>query len=56
MNKQPKESKPIYPVMEIPIKECIEPNLEKKKTPLKRTFNPKRSKKDFNPLWEQVIT
>ena len=54
MSKQPKESKPIFPVMELPIKEFIEP--KKKKTFLKRPFKIKRPKKDSNPLWEQVIT
>jgi len=54
MSKQPKEFKPIYPVMELPIKEFIEP--KKKKTFLKRPFRIKKTKKDSNPLWEQVIT
>lgn len=56
MNKQSKEFKPIYPVMEFPIKEFIEPNPKKKKTFLKRPFRIKKTKKDSNPLWEQVIT
>lgn len=56
MNKQSKELKPIFPVMEIPVTEFIEPDPKKKKTFLKRPFKSKQSKKEPNPLWEQAIT
>lgn len=53
---QPKENKPVYPVMEIPITEFIEPNPKQRKTFLKRPFKIKQSKKDSNPLREQIMT
>ncbi len=56
MNKlQPKENKPMYPVMEIPITEFIEPNPKQKKTFLKRPFKIKKRSRDSNSLMEQIV-
>ena len=55
MNKQPKDPKPIYPVMEIPIREFTQPDQKKEKIKLKEPVRSKKPKQGFNSKWELVI-